>query len=143
MNTEARERTASKLLIVTSVVWLHQWFPALVVAGFVLWVVLSKRLEGGLGRDVVRVWRRAWPPRTFVLLPVLLASTVAYGLAGVPVTAKVMPVALNVLALSILALGNWWRVVPDFEVPWRVHGATDRTRPAARHLIPVAHRTAK
>jgi hypothetical protein len=112
MNGEPRERGASIVLIVTSVVWLHQWFPALLVAAFVLWVLLHKRLEGDLGKGVLRLWRRVWPLRTLVLVPLLLAGTLAYWVANVPITAKVMPVTLNLLALSVLLFGNWWRFAP-------------------------------
>lgn len=121
MNGEPRERGAAILLIVTSVVWLHQWFPALFVAAFVLWVLLHKRLEGDLGSGFLRQWRRVWPPRTLVLVPLLLAGTLAYWVANVPMTAKVMPVTLNLLALSVLLFGNWWRFFPRWEASGRAN----------------------
>ena len=108
----AGERGAAILLIVTSVVWLHQWVPALLLAAFVLWVLLYKRLQGDLGQGLLRRWRRVWPPRTHVLVPLLLASTFGCWIANVPITAKVMPVTLNLLALSTLLFGNWWRLFP-------------------------------
>ena len=108
MYRKPRERGAAILLIVTSMVWLHQWLPALFVAAFVLWVLLHERLEGDLGKRLLRRWRRVWPPRTLALVPLLVAETLAYGIANVPITAKLMPVTLNLLALSMLLFGNWW-----------------------------------
>lgn len=118
MHRASRERSAAILLIVTSVVWLHQWFPALLVAAFVLWILLHKRLEGDLGTGLLRLWWRLWPPRTFVLVPLLLAGALLYWVANVPITAKVMPVTLNLLALSVLLFGNWWRIFRRVEMSW-------------------------
>lgn len=112
MTGEARRRRASIFLVITSVLWLHDWFAALFVAFLVVWGLLHTRLEGEGGQGASRLWRRAWPPPTLVLVPLLLAGAFAYWVADVPVAAKVMPVALNVLALSVLAFGSWWRVFP-------------------------------
>jgi hypothetical protein len=117
-----RERGASILFVVASVVWLHQWVPALIVTVFALWVLLHKRLEGDLGKDVLRRWRRAWPPRSLVLVPLLLAGTLGYWVANVPVTTKVVPVTLNLLALSMLLFGGWWRPFSRGQA----HGRADR-----------------
>ena len=70
--------------------------------------VLHRRLEGNLGRTLGRLWRRAWPPRTMALIPLLLGGTLAYWASGEPITPKVLPIALNVMALSIILFGNWW-----------------------------------
>ena len=104
------------LLLATSLVWLHQSVPALFLAAFVLWVLFHERLEGDLGKSLLRRWRRVWPPRTLVLVPLLLSETLAFSMADAPVTAKVVPVALNLLALSILSFGNWWRLLQRLEL---------------------------
>ncbi len=123
MHRKPRERGAAILLIVTSMVWLHQWLPALFVAAFVLWVLLHERLEGDLGTRLLRRWRRVWPPRTRALVPLLLAATLASWLANVPITVKVMPVTLNLLALSMLLPGHWWRLFTRVEASWRARRA--------------------
>jgi hypothetical protein len=102
-----RRRSAAVLFIVTAVIWLHEWVPALFVAAFVLWVIVHHRLEGNLGEVLLRRWRRAWPPKTLVLVPLLLAGTLVYWLSNVPTTAKVLPITLNVIALSLVVLGGW------------------------------------
>jgi hypothetical protein len=107
VNDQQRRHSAAVLLIVTAVLWLHQWVPALFVAAFVLWAIVHHRLEGDLGDVLFRWWRRAWPPKTLVLVPLLLAGTLVYWLSNVPTTVKVLPVALNVIALSLVVLGGW------------------------------------
>jgi hypothetical protein len=101
VNSAGRRHRAAVLLIVASVLWWHRWIPALLVAGFALWVILHRRLEGDLGEVLGRVWRRAWPPRTAVLVLVLLGGTLAYWVSDEPITPKVLPIALNMLALSM------------------------------------------
>jgi hypothetical protein len=96
------------LLIVAAAVWWHRWLPALLVAGVLSWAVFHRRLEGNPGRVLGRLWRRAWPPRTIVLIPLLLSGTLAYWVASEPIMPKVLPIALNVVALSIILFGNWW-----------------------------------
>ena len=100
-----RRRPAGTLLLITSVLWLHEWLPVLLVAAFVAWVVLHERLEGALGDALVRYWRRAWPPRTFYLIASLFASTLAYWV-HVPLQARLLPVGLNALALVLLLRGG-------------------------------------
>jgi len=99
VNSAGRRHRAAVLLIAASVLWWHRWIPALLVAGFVLWVILHRRLEGDLGEVLGRVWRRAWPPRTAVLVLVLSGGTLAYWVSDEPITPKVLPIALNMLAL--------------------------------------------
>jgi hypothetical protein len=114
---EQGRRRAAVLLIITSVLWLHQWAPVIFVVGFVVWILLHGRLEGELGQRLAMLWRRGWPPATVVLVPLLAAGTLAYWAVDVPLSAKALPVAVNVLALSLLAFGSWWRLfaasVPD------------------------------
>ncbi len=110
MTRDQGRRRAGVLLILTSVLWLHDWFPALFVVAFVVWVLIRHRLEGGLGEKLLRLWRHVWPPATVALVPLLIAGTVAYWVADLPITAKALPIALNLLALSMVVFGNWWRV---------------------------------
>lgn len=105
MNGEQGRRRAAVLLIAAWVLALHPWVPALLVSGCVSWVVFHKRLEGDLGVSLARSWRRAWPPGTFVLIPLLVASTIVFWLSDVPIMAKVLPVALSLLGLSMVLLG--------------------------------------
>ncbi|MBI2203906.1 MAG: hypothetical protein HYU41_08660 [Candidatus Rokubacteria bacterium] len=104
-----RRRAAGVLLIVTSVIWLHEWMPALFVAAFVVWAVVHHRLEGEFGDGLLRWWRRVWPPPAVVLVPLLLAGTLGYSLSTVSTRGKILPVTLNVIALSLVVLGGWWR----------------------------------
>jgi hypothetical protein len=104
-------RAAAVLLVFAWAFWLHRWVPALVVVGFVIWVVLHRRLEAGLGGRLHRWWRRAWPPGPVVLVALLVASALAFVLSSAPATAKIVPVGLDVLALSMTVFGAWWRLV--------------------------------
>jgi hypothetical protein len=114
LNGDRRRRHAATLLLVTAVLWLHQWLPALLVAAWVSWLILHKRLEGSLGEALARFWRRTWPPHTLALAPLLAANALAYWVYA-PVPGGVMPLALNLLGLSILLFGTWGRtsLAPD------------------------------
>jgi hypothetical protein len=46
-----------------------------------------------------------------VLVPLLIAVTVAYWVSDTPLLRKVMPLALNLFALSMIVFGNWWSLV--------------------------------
>jgi hypothetical protein len=104
---DRRQRHAGTLLLVTSVLWLHQWLPALLVAAWVSWLILHKQLEGGLGEALVRLWRRTWPPHTLALVPLLAANALAYWMYA-PMPGGVIPLALNLLGLGIVLFGGWW-----------------------------------
>jgi hypothetical protein len=91
--------------------WLHRWLPAALVVAFVVWVILHHRLEAGLGDVLRRRWRRAWPPAPVVLVALLVASALAFVLPHAPATAKIVPLGLAALALSMLLFGSWWRLV--------------------------------
>jgi hypothetical protein len=108
VNGTQRRHRASVLLIVALALWWHRWLPALFLTGVVSWAVLHTRLEGNPGNVLGRLWRRAWPPRSIVLIPLLLGGTLAYWVASEPITPKVLPIALNVVALSIILFGDWW-----------------------------------
>jgi hypothetical protein len=102
---------AGVLLVFAWAFWLHRWVPVLLVIGFVVWLIVHHRLEAGLGTVLQRRWQRAWPPGPVVLIALLLASAVAFVLPGAPPMAKIVPVGLDVLALSMLLFGSWWRLV--------------------------------
>jgi hypothetical protein len=107
LNRDRRERRAATLLLLTSVLWLHEWLPALLVVAWVSWLILHKQLEGSLGEGLVGLWRRRWPPGTLVLIPLLTANALAYWVYA-PLPGRIMPFALNLLGLSILLFGGLW-----------------------------------
>jgi hypothetical protein len=111
MTDAQRRQRASVLLVVASALWWHQWIPALLVAGLGSWAILHRWLEGDLGTRLGDLWRRAWPPRTIALIPLLFAGTLAYWASGEPITPKVLPIALNIAALLIILFGNWWTLL--------------------------------
>jgi len=114
-----RRRAAAALLILSWVLWLHSWVPALLIGVFVSWVLLHTRLEGDLGETLVRAWRRAWPPGTLVLIPLLVGSALVFWISDVPITAKVLPVALALLGLSTILLGSTWTLFAHAQRFWR------------------------
>lgn len=106
-NSSRHQRHAATLLLVTSVLWLHEWLAAVLVVGWVAWLILHRRLEGALGDTLVRLWRRGWPPGPVVLVLLLAANAVLYWVYA-PVPGKIMPIALNVLGLSLVLFDGWW-----------------------------------
>ena len=96
------------LFVLAWVFWLLRWGPAFLVVTFVAWLILHRRIEAGLGDVLRRQWRRAWPPGLPVLIALLVASALTFVLYDAPTTAKVLPVALDVLALSMVLFGHWW-----------------------------------
>jgi hypothetical protein len=107
---EQSRRRAAVLLILAALLWFHEWVPLLLVGTGVVWVVLHKGLESDRGRELVRRWRRLWPPATAALVLVLVAGTLAYWTSDQPLPTRVLPIALNGLALSVIMFGNWWRI---------------------------------
>ena len=83
----------------------------MLVVGFVVWVILHHRLEAGLGEVLQRRWRGARPLGPVVLLALLLASGLVFGLSAAPAMLKSLPLGLDVLALSMILFGRWWRLV--------------------------------
>ena len=128
------------LLVLAWVFWLHRWGPAFLVVTFVAWVILHHRLEAGLGEALRRRWRRAWPPRSPVLIALLVASALAFVLCDAPTTAKVLPVALDVFALSMILFGNWWTL---FALPRWLGGDEPSPFLRASDVIGVAALTMK
>lgn len=111
VKSHRRRRAAGVLLVLAWVFWLHRWAPALLIVAVVVWVILHTRLEAGLGDVLQRQWRRAWPPASSVLIALLVASTLAFVLNDAPTEAKILPVGLDVLALSVILFGAWWTLV--------------------------------
>jgi hypothetical protein len=114
MTREPGRRRAAVLLILSVVFWFHAWFPALLVVAFVVWALLHKRLEGDLGQDLLPLWRRVWPPTPLVLVPLLVAATVAYWVSDQPMLRRAIPLTLNLFALSMILFGSGWRLVPQY-----------------------------
>jgi hypothetical protein len=57
----------------------------------------------------VRVRARLWPPAAAVLIPLILAGTVVYGVpddTDDTMEAKIMPIALNPVALALLVVSQ-------------------------------------
>jgi len=100
----ANRRAAGVLLALGWAFWLPLWVPALLVVTFVAWVILHRRLEAGLGETL----HRLWPPGPLVLIALLSASTLAFVLHDAPATMKIVPVGLDVFALSLIFFGAWW-----------------------------------
>jgi len=107
VNSNRHQRHAAALLLITAVLWLHEWLAALLVVGWVAWLILHRRLEGALGDNLVRLWRRVWPPGPVLLVLLLAANAVLYWVYA-PIPGKIMPIALNVVGLSMVLFGSWW-----------------------------------
>ena len=116
MDGVARRRRAATLLILAWTLVLHAWMPALLAIAFVSWVILHRRLEGDFGDALARRWRRAWPPGHLVLIPLLAASAFVVWDSDVQALAKVLPVSLNVLGLSMIFPGGW--LAPRITMTW-------------------------
>jgi hypothetical protein len=112
MTGEQGRRRAAVLLILAVALWFHAWFPTLIVAAFVAWVLLHKRLEGRLGQTLLPQWRRVWPPAPLVLVPLLVVTTIAYWVSDQPMLRKVLPLTLNLFALSMIVFGSGWKLLP-------------------------------
>jgi hypothetical protein len=120
-------RRAATLLLVSSALWVDEWLPVLLVATWMSWLLLHVQLEGGLGEALIRTWRRHWPPRPLLLIPLLASSTLAYWVYA-PSPGNILPIGLNLVALSIVLLGDAWRAIVR---PGRLEGApTARCRGA-------------
>jgi hypothetical protein len=130
VNGEWRRRRAGGLFILAWVLWLHRWGPAFLVLAFVAWMILHNRLEAGLGERLGRLWRRAWPLPRVVLIALACASTLVFAWSDARATVKALPVALDVVGLSMLLVGDWR---PRFTLPEWLGGDTrsPSVRPAA------------
>ena len=107
---EGRHHAASVLFVLAWTFWFHRWVPAAAVVAFVVWVILHHRLEAGLANVLAVRWRRAW--RSHLLaITLLAASALVFTLADAAVETKVLPIALDAVALSVIVGGPWWRRV--------------------------------
>jgi hypothetical protein len=107
MDGVERRRRAAVLLVLAWTLVLHAWIPAILAIAFVSWVILHKRLEGDFGDALARRWRRGWPPGRLVLILLLAASMLVVWESDVRPLAKVLPVTLDILGLSMILLGGW------------------------------------
>lgn len=103
----ARAR-AAVLLILAAALWWHAWVPGLVLVAFVGWAVLHTRYQGVRREAFMRARARAWPPAALLLVAAILAGTALYGASSVSLEARVMPIALNLVAFSLLVV-TWFR----------------------------------
>ena len=110
MRKAASAHSAAVLVILAAVFWWHAWMPAVAVVAFVGWVLLHRRYQGARREDFMRFRRRVWPPAPLVLVAVIVAGTAMYVTSTVSVEARVLPVALNVVAAGMIVLGTWRRV---------------------------------
>jgi len=97
-------------VILAAVLWWHRWAPLLIVVAFVAWVILHTRLESARGEGLRRAWRRVWPPATLALVVLIAGGTAVYYVSSHAIETKIMPIALNVLAVFTVIFGNGWRV---------------------------------
>jgi hypothetical protein len=121
------------LLILAWTLALHAWIPALLAIAFVSWVILHKRLEGDFGDALARRWRRGWPPGRLVLILLLATSALLVWESDARALAKVLPVTLDILGLSMILLGGWLTPVRwTIGTWWPAVGTGDRRRAAGR-----------
>src|SRR2546425_421798 len=115
LEPRAARRRAAMFVIFAAVLWWLEWMPALLVLAFVAWLIVHKRLEAAYGDDLRRVRQRFWPPASIVLIALIVAGTAAYGVSSRALEAKMLPIALNVVALFTLLLGIRWPLVVSRE----------------------------
>ena len=101
---------AAVLVILAAAFWWHEWMPAVIVVAFVAWALLHRRYQGVRRDDFMRFRRRVWPPAPLVLVALIVAGTAVYVTSTVSVEARVLPIALNVVAVGMIVLGSWRRV---------------------------------
>ena len=107
---EGRHHAASVLFVLAWIFWFHRWAPAAAVVVLVLWVVLHHRLEAGLADVLSARWRRAWRSQ-LLAIALLTASALVFALADAAVETRILPIALDVAAISMILLGPWWKRV--------------------------------
>ena len=104
-------RRAAVFVIFAAVLWWLEWMPALLVVAFVAWLIVHKRFDGEYADDLRRARQRFWPPASIVLIALIVAGTAVYYASYRALAAKMLPIALNVVALVTLILGIRWPVV--------------------------------
>jgi len=102
--------SAGILVILAAAFWWHAWMPAVAVLAFVGWVLIHRRYQGVRREAFMRFRRRIWPAPRLVLIALIIASLAVYLTATVAVEARVLPIALNLVAMGLIVLGSWRRV---------------------------------
>jgi hypothetical protein len=102
----AARRRAAVLVMLAAALWWHAWMPALILVAFVAWAVLHTRFQGARREGFMRLRQRVWPPATVVLVALIVAGTAVYGSSSDSIEARVLPIALNAVALLILVVGR-------------------------------------
>ena len=110
MTKVAAAHSAGILVILAAAFWWHAWMPAVAVLAFVGWVLLHRRYQGVRREAFMRFRRRIWPAPPLVLIALIVVSTAVYLTATVVVEARVLPIALNVVAMGLIVLASWRRV---------------------------------
>ena len=113
MTRLAAAHSAGILVILAAAFWWHAWMPAVAVLAFVGWVLMHRRYQGVRREAFMGLRRRIWPAPRPVLIALIIASTAVYLTATVAIEARVLPIALNLVALGLIVLGSWRRV-PEF-----------------------------
>jgi hypothetical protein len=105
---EARgpRRHAAALVLLAAALWWHAWMPAVIVVAFVGWAVLHARYQGARRDAFMRARARVWPPDVLVLVALIVAGITLYTVSTAAIEARVMPIALNAVALSILVVAR-------------------------------------
>ena len=98
-------RRAAVLVILAAALSWHVWVPAFIVVVFLAWVVVHRQFEGPHGDRLARRWHRMWPPPAWLTGAVALVGAAAYGASSVSLEVKTLPIALNVLAIAMIAWG--------------------------------------
>ena len=112
LKREARgpRRQAAVLVILAAALWWHAWMPGVILVAFVLWAALHTRYQGARRDAFMRARARVWPPAALVLIALIVAGIVLYSLSTASIEAKLMPIALNAAAMSILVVA-WTQAV--------------------------------
>ena len=115
LEPRAARRRAAMFMIFAAALWWLEWMPALLVLAFVAWLIVHTRFEGEYGDDLRRARQRFWPPASIVLIALIVAGTAVYYASNRTLEAKMLPIALNVVALFTLILGIRWPVAASRE----------------------------
>ena len=98
-------RRAAVLVILAAALSWHIWVPALIVVVFLAWVLVHRWFEGPHGDRLASRWHRMWPPPAALTAAVALVGAVAYAASTASLEVKTLPIALNVLAIGVIAWG--------------------------------------
>ena len=99
--------------------------PALAAVAFVVWALAHTRYQGSRREGFMRLRGRVWPPPIPALACLIVAALALYGSSDRVMEARVLPIALTVLAGAALLR----------TVPW---AGVRRGRPLAPVAAPGA-----